>query len=218
MIRIISSKNFLHSQNIDLSQKFECYVDGSRNVAENALLCKAKPRCGGLAPSLAYQFVIGLIRSINNVILKFERNYIMSMKKIFEIIESSSEFVQVQVLRNICYSSNSDMDYQRKQGAQYLAEARHIMTEEYNGSEIQGGKLDRLREFHERCMDQFAECEKIHNEARKQYKKATGNDWVLTPKKQPTSDKAKTASAGYWQKLIGKTEAEYEDSKKRKAS
>tara|TARA_R100001443_G_scaffold70066_1_gene78518 strand:+ start:986 stop:1408 length:423 start_codon:yes stop_codon:yes gene_type:complete len=140
------------------------------------------------------------------------------MKKLFETIEQSSEFVQVQALRNICYSSNSDMDYQRKQASQYLAEARHIMTEEYNGSEIQSSKLDRLQEFHQRCMDQLAECEKIHNEARKLYKKATGNDWVLTPKKLPTSDKVKTASAGYWKKHISQTEAEYEASKKRLAS
>lgn len=155
----------------------------------------------------------------------------MSMKKLFEIIEQSSEYVQTQALRNICYSSNSDIQFQTNRASDLMSEARHI-AEQYNGSEIQTSKLDRLRDWHKDSLDQLAEIEAIHKAATAEFKRFTGSAWVPSSKKQAVSDKAKTASIGYWQKLIAKTENagslnatarlavgdEHEASKKRKAS
>jgi len=113
------------------------------------------------------------------------------------------EWVLSQTIRNICYGTYNDTQYQDKVIADCTAEAKEIL-EGYSGSEVDDKAMYDLHQKVERAEAQKVYFSELHVLAKAAYKDINGSDWKLTSQKPKVSKRKITASAEAWkQRLAG---------------
>ena len=125
----------------------------------------------------------------------------MSYKKLFNATEKSSDWVQQQFLRNVCYSTLSDMNYNISVQADLLAEAKELVAN-HGGSEVTDTQIGALRMKIERAENQETEFAELHKIACEAYKAVTGYTWTKPAPAQKLSEKQKTDNASFIKKRI----------------
>tara|TARA_R100001443_G_scaffold16387_1_gene26404 strand:- start:614 stop:1006 length:393 start_codon:yes stop_codon:yes gene_type:complete len=116
---------------------------------------------------------------------------------------TDQEWVLSQTIRNICYGTHNDTQYQDKVIADCTAEVKPIL-ENFAGSEVDEKAMYDLQMKAERAEEQKVYFAELHVLAKAAYKELTGSDWTPTAKKSRVSKKKITASADAWkQRLAG---------------
>jgi len=107
--------------------------------------------------------------------------------------KNTPEWVVSQTLRNLCYSSQNDINYQNVAIGDLGRDAEEAIKED---NEYKLLKLQEQTMFREEQLEVF---EEVHALAKAAFKEVTGSEWKPASKKSLTN-KNKTATREFWKK------------------
>jgi len=107
--------------------------------------------------------------------------------------KNTPEWVVSQTIRDLCYTSRNNIEYQTKAIADILGEAREAVEE---NDEYKLLKLQEQITFREAQQEVF---EEVHALAKAAFKKVTGSEWK-PPSKKSITNKNKTETREFFKK------------------
>ena len=124
------------------------------------------------------------------------------MKTLQELVnllahKNTPEWVVSQTVRDLCYSSHNNINYQTKSIADLLGAAREALEDD---DEVKLAKLQEQIEYRETQQQVF---EEVHAIAAATFKELTGSAWT-PPSKKAFTNKNKTATREFFkQRNVG---------------
>lgn len=126
------------------------------------------------------------------------------LKELLNAIENTkNEWVRASAIRDICYSMNQNSAYQDQVDDECAADAREILENGYDGSEVDDSKLFALEQKRDRAIDiQKPLFNALYDLGCAAYQEQTGQAYKPYAQKTKVSTKAKTAAAEGWIKRL----------------